>query len=392
MQNYIPFLTSEDGGKLAKKVYSDAEIVRLPLDRASKMAPLFNGSGGLLNRWVDAGVDGLDNLKTRTEPWLEFMDQFSNYREIAEVSFQSKPTIPHVEKFVTQILTKCLEFSPMWLTVPQLPVCEGGARNKVNVALAQATAKWRAKSGFRGKLILPLIFVHQSQVNKKSARNPKVEQAAKCYHESQADGIWTVEKSLEDESGSPTLRNVRFPGLIQLHQELNAAISSRIRIAGPYWGINLVLWARNLIDYPAIGVGQGFQYHLSGGQSSTPKSKVAIPSIRRRITATASLKKWLGEVLEMLGNKHPFHAEFAKLVASYPALSTSRDLAREQIARFYREWYLEFASKPADGRSLAIFQDLSAAYAFGRTLPAFEDPKIAKRPEALAESLILSCL
>ena len=56
--------------------------------------------------------------------------------------------------------------------------------------------------GFAGRLILPLIVTHQKQLNKKTDRNPKVQQAEKCYHDAQADGFWIVDQSLIDDSGS----------------------------------------------------------------------------------------------------------------------------------------------------------------------------------------------
>jgi len=97
---------------------------------------------------------------------------------------------------------------------------------------------------FCGRMILPLIFTHQDQINGKTERNPKIQQATRCYHEAQADGFWVVDKTLTDDNGSRTLRNIRFPAIISLHQEINEAIPSKIRVAGPYWGLNLVLWAR----------------------------------------------------------------------------------------------------------------------------------------------------
>src|SRR5690606_1576071 len=109
-------------------------------------------------------------------------------------------------------------------------------------ALARATGMWKSESSYGGRMILPLVFTHQAQINGKTQRNPKVQSAERCYHDAQADGFWIVDKSLIDDSGSATLRNKRFPGVIALHDEISDRIASKIRIGGPYWGLNLVLW------------------------------------------------------------------------------------------------------------------------------------------------------
>ena len=251
-----------------------------------------------------------------------------------------------------------------------------------NRALAVATGKWKSSSGFAGRLILPLVLTHQEQVNGKVARNPKVQQAERCYHEAQADGLWVVDKSLTDDSGSATLRNKRFPGLIGLHDELDARITSKIRIAGPYWGLNLVLWARGLVDHPAIGIGSGYQSFLSGGHSNKPTTRIALPSLRRRVVVGPQLKVWLDKAISKLASSHPAHAEFSDIKKNFTVLSEP-ERAREQVAKFYKQWFDIIAAVPKAGRSMALFQDLSAAYALGKSLPDLVDEGTARRPEAV---------
>jgi hypothetical protein len=257
--------------------------------------------------------------------------------------------------------------------------------------LAQAAGKWKSSSGYSGRLILPLVFTHQEQVNGKTNRNPKVNLAERCYHEAQADGFWVVDKSLADDSGSATLRNTRFPGIIALHEELNGKIASRVRVGGPYWGLNIVLWAKGLIDFPLIGIGSSFQFYLSGGYSRTPSVKIAIPSLRRRVGVGPNLSKWLDVSIKKLATTHPAHAEFVDLREKLTVLSQSIR-AREQVAAFYKQWYDKIASAPKAGRPMALFQDLSGAYALGKSLPAIEGEGSARRPEAVAESFMMSCL
>ena len=50
------------------------------------------------------------------------------------------------------------------------------------------------------------------------------------------------------------------------------------------------------------------------------------------------------------------------------------------------------AAAPKAGRSMVLFQDLSAAYALGKSLPDIEEEGTARRPESVVEPLMLSCL
>jgi hypothetical protein len=394
MADHIPFVTGEDGGAIAKNTYRDADIIRMPLDRAERFAPLLTSPKQL---WLDPCVDGLHDLETRRSkpgnkrPWFEYMKDFTNFEKIGLPSYQAKPLRAEVHSFVKAILDACALHKPAWITVPQLPLVDTSERNKINRSLAEATGSWRSTTGYHGRLILPLVFTHQDQVNLKTARNPKVQQAAHCYRAAQADGLWVVDKSLTDDSGSSTLRNKRFPGIIGLHEELNACMPSKIRIAGPYWGLNLLLWARGLVDYPAIGIGSGYQFFMAGGHTNTASAKLALPSLRRRVGVGPQLKAWLDEALAKLAPSHPMHQELSEIKKQYPALSQAQR-AREQVATFYKSWFDAIAGVPKAGRSMALFQDLSAAYALGKGLPELVDEGTARRPEAVAEQLMLSCL
>ncbi len=200
-----------------------------------------------------------------------------------------------------------------------------------------------------------------------------------------------VDQSLVDDSGSGMLRSKRFPGIMALHGELNDRISSKLRMGGPYWGLNLVLWAKGLIEFPLIGVGSGYNFFLSGGKSRTASARIAIPSLRRRVKVTPGLGTWFDKAIAMLAKSHPAHSEFVNLRKNLTVLADP-SRSREQVANFYKRWFDEIASGPAAGRSMAMFQDLSAAYALGKSLPPFDDEGTARRPESVAEPLMLSCL
>lgn len=164
-----------------------------------------------------------------------------------------------------------------------------------------------------------------------------------------------------------------------------------MRIAGPYWALNLVLWVRGLVDYPAIGVGAGYQFHLAGGMSTSPSAKIALPSLRRCAGVGPSLGRWLAVAIERLGASHPARSEFIGLQRAFTR-GTLAGAAREQVAKFYKRWFEILASTPKEGRSMALFQDLSAAYTLGKTLPDLDNEGTARRPEVIAEALMLICL
>jgi hypothetical protein len=393
MGEYIPFITGQDACGLVGKFYNDAEFARVPLDRAST---LLSNVPPTIKVWLDPTVDGLDDLPSRrprperNNTWYEFMKAFHGFEDLGDITFWEKPDPSTVATFVGKVLDACATFKPAWITVPQLPIVSDSSRNKINRALAKAAGMWKTKTAFSGGLILPLILTNQEQVNGKTERNPKVKQAETCYIDAQATGLWVVDKSLEDASGSRTLRNKRFPGLIALHEELNEKIAAQVRIAGPYWGLNLVLWARGLVNHPAIGIGNAYQYFLAGGPMNTPNAYLAVAPLRRRV-GVAGLDKWLDETLEIVDSNHPDYAALTDLRKNFHILSTP-PVAREQVAKFYKAWFNRVATSPAAGRPMALFQDLSMAYAFGKALPDFENEGTARRPEAVAEPLMLSCL
>lgn len=393
MADHIPFITGQDACKLVTNYYADSDHARVQLDRAGSFNGKFPNSVKL---WIDPSVDGLDNLDSRrsnasrNNPWFEFMRAFPEFETMGKPDFQERPTAAVVSRFVSSVLDACVRYKPAWITVPQLPRVSDSSRNNINRLMAKATGEWKSANNFSGRFILPLIFTHQDQVNGKTQRNPQVKQAGRCYHESQADGFWVVDKSLDDETGSKTLRNTRVPALVMLHQELNEEISSKIRIAGPYWGMNLLLWARGLVDYPAVGVGNAYQYFLAGGFAKAPSVSLAIPSLRRRV-GVARLENWLDSAFKILGTAHPRYAELDQIRKQFDLVSLP-DQARQQVAKFYKSWYDLIAATPRNGRSLALFQDLSAAFALGRSLPDFPDEGTARRPESVVEPLMLNCL
>jgi hypothetical protein len=103
------------------------------------------------------------------------------------------------------------------------------------------------------------------------------------------------------------------------------------------------------------------------------------------------LVAWLDDAIGRLAGSHPAHKEFSDIRKRFAALG-GQDSARKQIATFYKEWFDAIAARPSAGRSMALYQDLSTAFALGRSLPDLPEKGTARRPEAVAKHLMLNCL
>lgn len=384
MARHIPFLNSDEGLALYGKHLTDSDFVRIPLDRAARIVPRLPPRTKV---WIDAGLDGLDDLPSRTTDWQKYIRAFPHASQIGDPAFHSSPTRPIVQTFVDSVLNACALHRPALITVPLLPFCDGTERNKVNRHLAEAAGKWRASHSGSVSMILPGIFTHQRQITSKVTRGLKIKEIEKCFTLSNADGFWIVDSDLKDDCGSGPIPKTRMPSVIHFHEELNSKVSTTLRIAGPYWGLNLLLWSKGLIDFPAIGLGTGFQYQLAGGHPSTPKPRLAIPSLRRRVETSPELKTWLHSVLQKIGPSHPAQAELNRLHTNFAGLVAN---FKSQIVEFYKSWFDLLDSVPSAGRSTALFQDTAQAYAFGKSLDHLPDK--CRRPEAVAEHLMLNAL
>lgn len=392
MRDYIPFVNGEADCELVAKYYSDSAMARLTLEKADRLVSSLPKG---LNIWLDPGVDGFNRpySDSPSSSWKTHMERFRWHKEIGDPVFHAKPDSSKVEEFVFALLRRCAGFKPRAISVPQLPMTNGADRNSMNRALASATAKWKVDQAFAGWLILPAVFTDQKQLNKKSDRNSKCRVIKACYERSQADGLWVVDSTLQDQTGSPTFRNKRFPGLVAFHEEINGMLpDSAITIAGPYWGMNLVLWAKGLCRFPAIGVGGAYQYHLAGGQQHQPTVKLAVPPLRRWARVSSQFRSWLSDAMAKLDSSDAAYKSLAYLRDNYSTLS-DRQVSRDQIAKFYRNWLDEIESVPQAGRALALYQMLSTAYVLGKGLPSLPaSEKTARRPERVAEYLMLNCL
>ena len=389
MALHIPFVNTQDDCHFLKRYYMDSDIIRVSLEKIGSIKPKLPRGIPL---WVDAGVDGCDHhLKKEKEPLPEYIKRFNGHEVLASRSVIKKPESSRLKVFVTDVLNRCLRLKPAWITIPQLPLVEDASRNKINTALAKATYEWKLATQFKGKLILPLIFTNQKQLAGRTQWRPRMDLALKRYNKGGADGIWIVDSSLSDQMGTGTFRT-RFPMLIDLHKYVRSSWpKGTIVVAGPYWGMNLILWVRGLCDHPAIGLGSAYKYYIPGGHLQKGNTRIALPPLRR-CAVLGPLKDWLEKSLEKLNPKDQAFTELSELRAKYDSLLIS-SAAKDQIAKFYKNWFDEIAQSPSVGRSLAVYQDLSSAYVLGKQLPTL--PRVgstATRPERIAEYYMFNCL
>jgi hypothetical protein len=388
MAKHVPFAYGAKDGEMVTAYYSDSEIVRVSLETADKVLSTLPPKMGV---WLDAAADGFEHWPSISDGWKRHMERFAGWRSIGDAAFQQRPDAKIANKFVGEVLDACMNVTPkpLWLSVPQLPTVSDASRNKINRALAAATGAWRARKRFHGKLILPVILTHQEQANLKVNRNQRIRLAGQCFESAGADGYWVVEASLSDQSGAGTFERKRFPSLISFHEEIAEKLGiDGPSVAGPYWALNLVLWARGLVGYPAIGLGIGYQYHVPGGPAPrAAKKRIALPPLRRWATVGPKLDSWLADVPKT-------DAAYSELLdlrgSSRFALEST---ARKQVARFYKSWYDKIASVTEPGQALALYQDFSTAYVLGKPLPDLPDDEgTARRPERIAEQFMLQCL
>jgi hypothetical protein len=399
--DHIPFIFSQADCRMLKTLYRDSVIARISLQTKDKTVCQIPQGIGL---WVDGAVDGLHGWKPqrttkegkltkRYEAYDEYIKTFPGHDRIGDAEFQRKPQNDVVKQFVEAILDLCRDLSPepIWLSVPQLPMVSNASRNKINRLLAQSAAEWKRVRKYTGKLILPVIFTHSKQVNLRTLK--KCELVLECFKHADAQGVWVVDSTMDDQEGSGSLE-ARFQGLIKFHQELSGLLpSDAIRIGGPYWGMNLILWSRGLIHNPAIGLGSAYRYRIPGPAPSPGKYRVALSPLRRQALASEKLDAWVAKALTTIPSGDAAHAELEDLSRNLRRLRLLPDAPKVQVAKFYKDWFNSLSSLPQNGRALALFQDLSKAFVLGRSLqPLPADEKTARRPERVAQQLMLNCL
>lgn len=391
MADHIPFLYKTEDCAIFNKRYSDSIAVRLSLDTVRNTNSLIP-KGPL--RWLDPAIDGVDwwkNPKSVNDNYKLYLQRFARSDCMTDSGFQQNPSKSIVQEFTWAVLDECRKaFEPDWLSVPLLPFSNEINRNKITKYLAEATASWKVERNFRGKLILPIIVTHIKQIKLKAERRKRLELIKIAFELSAANGVWVVDRSLADQEGAQPLENIRFPKLIEFHQEITESVpKDAISIAGPYWGMNLILWARGLVQYPAINLGKSYQYHSPGGKLPKGNERIALPPLKRWAVANQQLHRWLQDSLKVIPPSDPAHAQLSAIFQNFTRLTHD---AQDQVAEFYKDWFNRIAREPEPSRALALFQDFSAAYALGKGLPDMPVKGPGRQAAQVAKQFMVNCL
>lgn len=386
---YAVFVNASDDFDLLRRHFADASVVRVSLSRCDATTPAKCGGAAL---WVDAGFDGFPDCVDDSGHWryykgIQHGEYLRSHENIAA------PDRSKIKSLVSRVLDKCAETGAKWITVPQLAQGGGADRNKVNKLLARAAAEWRESSRSRVQWVFPVIFTAKGQLAGKTAWGPRIKNARKVLSDAGFERTWIVDGSLADWKGTADFESRRFPELIRMHESLREELgrSSEV-LAGPYWGMNLVLWARGLVDIPVVGMGTGYQYISPGGVVHAPKAKVALPPLRKFVPLTNELRKWLLHPEESSDSSGFAPSEFVSLA------NTLSDLAlgaawRRQVVVSYRSWMDRLLATPPAGRAFALYQDLSTAYVLGTKLREIPGAKgRERRPDVPSRQLMLNCL
>ena len=390
MADHVPFVNGPEDCRLFKNLYGDSAMVRLSLETLDNVIDRLPVG---TQTWIDPAIDGLQDLnpKTTTSQYMQHVRRFTGHDRISDPGFQTNPDENVVVDFVNDVMNACVggPRKPHWVSIPQLPAVGDSSRNKINRMLARAAGEWKTEQRSAVKLILPIIFTHQDQTKLKTKRKHPLSLSKKCYELAAADGVWVVEARLSDQEGSKPLER-RLAAIIDFHKELAEVLpSGSLTIAGPYWGLNLILWARNLVRYPAISLGSGYRYYVPGSPLHRANQHFALSPLRRWATAGPPFKAWLKASLARIPTQENAHREFEALYKNYDALV---DDWRRQVAKFYKRWFDDLNAVPPNGRPLALFQQLSSAYVLGRSLTELKSEGTARRPERVAQQLMMHCL
>jgi hypothetical protein len=392
----ISLLRSKTDITLTKQFYSDAFGGRVSLMTAFKNEPA-HYKGISNNLWIDLSLDFLPNLLQK-----EGSNEDANKREkkffsekckgdilFARNEISKKGNEAKLKDVITGLVGIASEYKPQILGLPQYPYDASKGTSKANRAITNIVRSLPRKC----PLVVPVIIQNRSWTRYKKSRNEIVKEIEATCSLLKPEYLWIVDASLNDDEGSGTLAKERLPNLVTLHKEIREVSKGTSIIAGPYWGMNLVLWARGLADFIAITPGGSSQYYpeCSVVKRSPSISRVALPPLRRLVKKSPELKDWIKDVLRLDLPSREVVEQFHKLEKELGKLDG--DIAKKQVADFYSSWLRSICTLPAQGRAFGLYQDLSMAYALGSILPKLLGEKSAgANASHVAEALMLNVL
>ena len=397
---YVPFIRTRDERNIADSVMQDVDLVRVSAEtRADRLQIPQNW-----RLWLDPSFDGyddaIDRRSTNCGPgsWEAWIRSFRNHEALLS---PKTADAAHVRELVKAVLARIAARTPAVISVPQMTYSAGTGSHKINEGLAKEAGEWKVRNWPDGIFVLPVVVTDYKAYRIKTAGwGPKVQAIQRAFEASRASAVWVVHAGLNDLSGVGRLDKEEFPKLIEFHLHLRDALpSNTTMVAGPYWAINLILWARGIVDVPAISCGSGYRYYRPSSFVPQPTNRIAIPPLRRWCSVTPDLERWIKDAKEGLPPHDDVASALRQIEARFSTFlgTRGRRAAVRQTAEFYENWIQQIAAVQKQGRALFLFQDFSSALVNGSRIgtPLPREGSLsaeARKPGAIAQQFMLQCL
>ncbi len=405
---YIPFVRTLGEQDIVRAIMTDADIVRISADFFDQ-----NTIDARWRLWLDPCFDGYEFVfskgwyedgSTSRNGWGSWIRRFPGHDLLTSEDSASSAAQGDIDEFVARVLDSVAEHNPAVISVPQVPYTQDSARHGINKKLAKAAGRWKESHWTAGTFILPAILKHHDAYRTVSIARPKISAICRSLELSRATGVWIVHAEFDDIGGVSNYERERFPSLIGFHEKLNESLPAKtITCAGPYWAINLILWARGIVDFPVIGSGGAYRYYLPkppqvlGRQKAKPR--IAIPPLRRWYGVNRELRLWIESATKKFPPRDEVRESLEKLGGRFSHFlgPGGRAPAMRQTAEFYNAWLREIAALEPRGRGLFLFRDFSKAVVngsyIGKKLPKQGHLSSGARdPGFIAQQFMLQCL
>lgn len=401
---YIPLVRSQSECKVVRAVMGDVDAVRVAAHSVDQLT-----IDQEWRMWIDPSFDGYEFVfrkgwsRDKGSPknaWSDWIRQFDGHDLLTtEASAASAPQT-EVDSFVAGVLDSVAAEDPLIISVPQLPYSMDAVRHRINKKLAKAAGMWKGRKWPSGTFILPAVLLRSEIYRTKTPAMQRINAICRSLELSHATGVWVVHAGFNDLEGKSNYDRDMFPSLIQFHELLNEALPAKtFTCAGPYWAINLILWARGIVDVPVISGGGPYSYDTPKPYYNPPTNRIALPPLRRRYGAKTELRTWVRTAIKKFPASSEVRDELRQIEASFAQFLGRDGLvpAMLQTAQFYHSWLQQIAAFEPLGRGLFMFQDFSRAVVNGahirEKLPKQEHLSAkARDPGFIAEQLMLQCL
>lgn len=391
MTSCVPFVFNAQEYEDCAVYYPESPFIHIPLFNIDKVIGRHKTTQNKL--WVDTGIYfchyGSKGMELDVK-FPKFLKRFDVNQCLFDIQFIKNPDKNILQKITYKLLDECQFYNPKWISIPQLPIVDGAERNKINKLFASQSHDWKVKRKSDAQLIVPILFTSSRQYKGKAKWKAKLATVVTAYNEARANGVWVVDTSLDDQSGSEPNQK-RFHEFDEFHAELRGLFESSTIIAGPYWGLNIVLWAKGRCNCPAVAMRPSPKYYIPGLRITQQASnRIAIASLRRLAVTSREVHGWLQKSLQVIPKENKYYKQIDDLVKNYSLLMEPK-AARKQVLQFYSDWLNELESVDAEGRSIALYQDFSAAFVAEKKIFPKMPPEM-KKTQSTSKQYMLLCI